>query len=234
MRKKLFAYSLLLPLVSGWTGCAGFKAVTRPTPAPREVTVLSGSARGGDAIFALAQPWQQTVDDGFRPGRVHLRWTPEALVVEAEMIDDEVFTISTADNQRMWQLGDVFEIFLQKEGRSDYVELHLSPNGHRLHLRLPNPQRRLSPDGPELTIEEMTVVPPRFRGFASRTANGWRARVEIPPEALVLARFETGQSFRIGFGRYDAASGREAVLSTTADHEVLSFHRPQDWTRIRL
>jgi len=40
--------------------------------------------------------------------------------------------------------------------------------------------------------------------------------------------------FRISFCRYDASSTGESILSTTAGHPVVAFHRPDEWTQIVL
>lgn len=218
----------------GLSGCVSKTMTTSSDSIQHSVRVLSGPAAGGGGKFELAQPWQQEPDARFRSGRVVVSWRREALLVAAELTDDEIFTRSTADNQLMWQLGDVFEIFLQVEGEPGYVELHVSPNNHRLHLRLPNVQRRLSPDGPVLTVEEMVVDPPRFRSSVDRTANGWRVKAEIPASTFGRSQLDAGQAFRVSFCRYDAAPGREAILSTTSAHPVASFHRPEEWALIRL
>jgi len=43
-----------------------------------------------------------------------------------------------------------------------------------------------------------------------------------------------GFALGAGFCRYDAASVGEPVLSTTANHPVISFHRPHEWTLVTL
>lgn len=64
-----------------------------------------------------------------------MAWAPGALFAHALLPDEEVFSGSTADGQRLWTLGDVFEVFAWREGAEGYVELHVSPNGHQAHLR---------------------------------------------------------------------------------------------------
>lgn len=185
------------------------------------------------AVFILCQPWQQYRDTPLRPTRVELRWQADSLLVEADLDDDEVVSSSTADGQKMWELGDVFEMFVQVQGRTDYVELHVTPNGHRLHLQLPGTLGR-RPDGSVATFEEMLVRPPGFDAATERTARGWRVRAAIPARALGLDGFEASRPLRVSFCRYDASLSAPPVLSTSARHPVVSFHRPDEWTPVTL
>ena len=46
---------------------------------------------------------------------------------------------SSADQQRMWQLGDCAELFVKAGGADDgpYWEIHVTPNGHLMDTRIP-------------------------------------------------------------------------------------------------
>jgi hypothetical protein len=68
-------------------------------------------------------------------------------------------------------LGDVFEIFVVMEGMRDYVELHVTPNNKRLHVRLPGVGvRAFRVDEPLSSSEEGNA---RLRpAFAGRVSNG--------------------------------------------------------------
>lgn len=125
-------------------------------------------------------------------------------------------TSAAADNQRLWELGDVFEIFLQVEGSGAYTELHVAPNGVRMHLRFP---------------ENLPVTPVGFPASAKLTAGGWRVEAEVPADVCGLARFEAGRELRVSFCRYDAGTDSPPVLSTSAAHSAVSFHHPEDWPR---
>ena len=189
---------------------------------------------GHSAVFLLGQPWSEAPESGMLQTEVRLSWAPDFLQVEADLEDDDVRSEATEDNQEMWLLGDVFELFLMVEGRSDYLELHVTPNGKRMHLDLPGVGGRHTQDSEPLEFEEMLVEPPGFNASVTEGEDGWRATVAIPPAALGLDAFEPGLELRISFCRYDAAADREPVLSTTAAHPVISFHRPDEWQRIIL
>ena len=96
------------------------------------------------AAFAAATPcrmgqaWRSELETGFAPGVVRTGWRKDALLVFAELTEREVFSQSTGHNQRMWELGDTFEMFFKPAGRQDYVEFHVTPNNQRLQLRFAN------------------------------------------------------------------------------------------------
>lgn len=201
----------------------------KQTAVPRSEHPLTSGSK-----FHLGQPWTRSLDQGFRPCEVRLSWTPAALLVEANLADDEVFTKATADNQKMWELGDVFEVFLQVEGRREFVELHVVPNGFRVHAHLPGPRGMATPTSEPLAFESMLVSPVGFTAKAVKTKSGWRVSERIPAAILGLDAFRPGQDLRISFCRYDGSPGGEPVLSTSASHPVISFHRPDEWAKIRL
>lgn len=182
----------------------------------------------------LDQPWNFSQDADFRPGTVQIGWSAESFIVEADLVDDEIITRATEDNQPLWTLGDVFEIFLQIEGRSDYVELHIAPNNLRMHLHKPNAAGKVSAESPVLSIAEMLVSPPGFSSNVTYSSHGWRIKATIPASVLGLHSYTSGTEMRASLCRYDAGRDREPVLSKTSAHPIASFHRPHEWKRLVL
>lgn len=200
----------------------------------RKVPQTAVSAPKTGAEFNLAQPWRDALESDFRSARVWMGWNSEVLHVQATLRDDAITTMATADNQKMWELGDVFEIFLMVEGRKDYVEMHVTPNNMKLHLRLPGVGGRAGPDDPPLEYEEMLISPVEFDSMVAHDQNKWTVQATIPASVLGLERFQEGLRLRVAFARYDAAADRKPILSTTASHPIASFHRPDEWTPIQL
>lgn len=188
-------------------------------PSDNPVPVPCHDTAGEGAVFHLAQSWRPHTEPLFRPGLVRLAWQPAFLLVVADLVDEEVLTGATADNQRMWELGDVFEMFVKAEGRDDYVELHATPNGRRLHLRFPGAR---------------AADPAAFHAEASIAPDGWRVTARIPAGVAGLDCYRAGLALRASFCRYDAGTGTPPVLSSTSPHPVPSFHRPDEWPRIVL
>ena len=188
----------------------------------------------GDAIpdsLALSAPvlmqqgWLDSPEADFLPAEIRVGWTPSRLVVLAEIPDRDIFTLVTGPNQKTWQLGDVFEIFLKPEDRSDYVELHVTPPNFRLQLQIESQGK------PATQLDDGV--------FSSRvkidTANQkWTVYAEVPA-ALVTGQehIEAGESWLFSFSRYDASrDGRPPILSSTSPHQAVNFHRIHEWGKI--
>lgn len=187
-----------------------------------------------EARFALGQAWLPETEAAFRPGTIAVAWTAGALEIAAQLLDDDLVTTVSADNQRTWELGDVFEVFLQLAGRREYVEMHVTPNNFRLHSRLPGVRGEIRPGGPRLPLSDLLVQPPGFESLATTSPGEWRATLLIPPSVLGLPRWEQGVHLRASFCRYDAGPGRKPVLSSSSPHPVPSFHRPDEWAPLSL
>lgn len=184
-----------------------------------EPTALSAPVFMRQAWLAAPRPY-------FLSAEIRVGWTPSHLVVLANLPDCDIFTLATGPNQRMWELGDVFEIFLQAENRSDYIELHVTPANFRLqlHIECPGGSRAHLDDG----------------AFASRVEIDplnelWRVCAEIP--AKIVSGRDTimpGEVWRFSFSRYDASrDGSAPVLSSTSPHQEVNFHRTNEWGRLK-
>lgn len=217
-------------------GCAVTSSSPSPSPIRKtmKIPMYNSSEPKAGAGFQLAQPWSTTGEAGFQHGEIHLAWSPDRLVVTARMDDRDVKTSATASGQKLWMIGDVFEVFAQVEGREDYVELHVSPNNHRMHLKLPRVSWRPSPEAEPLTFDQVQVRPEGFISETVRTPAGWSVRMEIPAPVMGLEEFRAGDRLRVSFCRYDYNGDREPVLSTTANHRKIAFHQPGDWTPVVL
>lgn len=168
---------------------------------------------------------------GFSAGAVRVVWCPDALLVRADLRDEEVFTRATGDSQYFWEMGDVFEIFLEAEGAGYYTEMHVAPGNHRMHMRI-RPEDYLSMKAGTLRPADLMVRPPEFESRCEAVPGGWSIEAVIPAEAVQPAGRISGDSrWRGSFCRYDAGSdGRAPVLSSTSCHRgEANFHARADW-----
>lgn len=175
--------------------------------------------------FALGQAWRAEPEADLRATRVAVTFRAGTLHVEADLDDDDVFNAATADNQRTWELGDVFEIFACRDDEAGYVEVHVTPDNVKLHLRFVDAgqHQRIA------SIDEVAADPAAIASSAQHTPGGWRVRAAVPLAAA------PGDVIRVSFCRYDATrGGAEPVLSSSSAHPVLAFHRPHEWTRCRV
>lgn len=188
----------------------------------------SGAIPAGLAFSAsvhMQQGWLKTPQSGFLPAEIRVAWTPFRLVVLAEIPDHDIFTLATGPNQRTWELGDVFEIFLQAEDRSDYVELHVTPPNFRLQLHIESPGK------PATQLDDGV-----FSSWVEIDAENkrWTVYAEVPAK-LVSGRdhIRPGESWRFSFSRYDASRyGSPPILSSTSPHQAVNFHRTHEWGKI--
>jgi len=170
----------------------------------------------------ITQSWLPEHEAGFLPGTAMLWWADGMLHLQADLIDEEVITTATAHGQRLWEHGDVVELFLQKEGESGYREYQVAPNGLTLALHysditcvaaVRNGERRLE----EFLTREIPAAE------VTKTEQGWSVSLQVPLHA------SPGELFRVSCCRYDRIPGGTPVISSTSPHPVRDFHRPQDW-----
>ena len=180
----------------------------------------------------MRQAWLAEPEPDFTTAVVRAGWRGNSLLVFAELEDADIFTRATAHNQRMWELGDVLEIFLSAENSAGYVEFHVTPNNLRLQLRFPNPAavRRAQTEN---RFDDLTLPDGVFhsRTWVAREKKEWFAYAEIPgavvcgvDQPLVRTRW------RFSFSRYDYIRGRsEPMISSTSPHAQPNFHRREEW-----
>lgn len=176
------------------------------------------------------------MDENFRPGRVQVGWQDEDLLVLARLDDDCLFTRMTANNQEAYRLGDVFEIFIKDAARENYLELHISPNGHRLQLHFPDGQTIFRMKEKGIKLEDLMVSESLFESSVRAIPTGWEIFVRLPVASMGSTIHNVKASgLRASFGRYDYDDkGSDPVLSSTSAHEVGNFHRQQDWRGLTL
>jgi hypothetical protein len=184
----------------------------------------------------LDQPWLPAREPGFQPTTVRIGWLDDALLVLAEMQDTDIFSRSTALNQRMWELGDVFEIFVRPAQQSAYLEFHVTANNHRLQLRFA--------DEPAYRSAQLSdVFTPFFlEGNVIESAvwlrpeeNRWFVLARIPARTVCdCPRPLSGQEWFFSFCRYDYRHGCDTpVRSSSSCHRKLDFHVQSPWNSMR-
>lgn len=192
------------------------------------VRVAFASADG----CVMRQAWQPEPDLDFTPATIRVGWRGNSLLVFAELADADIFTRATAHNQRMWELGDVLEMFLSPENAAHYVELHVTPNNFRLQLRLPDTPT-LRQAQAENCFDHLLLPDGVFRSrvWTQPENKKWFVHAEIP--AAVVGGAEkplAGTKWRFSFSRYDYIRGRKKpIYSSTSPHAKLDYHRREEW-----
>ncbi len=180
----------------------------------------------------LRQGWQPEPSPRFAPAVGRVGWSRNVLQVYAELTDADICTQASGLNQRLWELGDSFEIFLRPEGQEAYVELQVAPNNQRLQLRYAS---TAALDRARKTGSLADALIPGD-AFTSRTwiedqQSRWLVFAEIPA-FLVCGSSDSlsGSRWHFSFSRYDYTRGvDEPVISSSSPHAEANFHRQQEW-----
>ncbi len=170
---------------------------------------------------------------------VRVGWSGTTIHLFAELEDDHIFTRATRFNELICNLGDCFEIFLQRNGESQYLEFHVAPNNIVLQLLYPShadfaQYRRLPVKD---FLYRYAVKEPAFTSqvWTEPHERRWTVAASIDlrilaPDLTTLAEEE----WRFNFSRYDyPAGGGRPVLSSTSVLRALDFHLQEDWGTLR-
>jgi Carbohydrate family 9 binding domain-like len=184
----------------------------------------------------MRQAWRTKEESGFSPGFVRIGWHDNALLVFAELADVDFLTRAKTTNERLWELGDSFEIFLQPVDQSSYIELQVAPNNCQLQLRYPNPvaveeARKANDFKPYLIPHDSFYSASWVRPAESR----WFVFAKIPRD-LVCEKHNSleGKEWRFSFSRYDYTSNQgKPVVSSTSPHTTPEFHSQNEWGTMR-
>jgi hypothetical protein len=148
--------------------------------------------------------------------------TSQGLAFWAELAGLQPYSRASAHNQRLWELGDCFEVFLGESLSSPYIEVHLAPGGWTLQLRWSSRGNKPAEGEDEVNVDSHLSTDLILRAFTScqPEAPRWCAGVEIPWSAFV----PTGaQECLFSLSRYEADvrdERGEPALSSSSPHVV--------------
>lgn len=171
----------------------------------------------------LFQYWLATPEEEYHEGHARFFGGEKFLVLHAELVQPgPPASKATFHGQRLWELGDVVELFLQRQGDSGYHEYQVAPNGKTLSLFYPDLASVAAVRAGSRAMEEFLVggIPDCEIAIGEE---GWSVRMTIPLKA------SRSEMFRVSCCRYEAREGLPAVISSTSPHPIRDFHRPQDW-----
>lgn len=191
------------------------------------------------ADWTMQQAWLAQPEPDLLPARVRVGWRRDALVIEAELADRDIFNPVTEFNQAAFNAGDVFEIFLRPDWQQPYFEFHVTPGNQLLQLRFADAQqaRQLPSVG---TLDERLAANKIWKSRMTSSvrvdaaAQRWFVSVAIPFAMVVeTGTMQPGARWLCSFCRYDYTRGRaQPVLSSTSPHAQCNFHRQEEWQPI--
>jgi len=208
------------------------------TPDASALPPVAAPVASDMAWHPLHQHWLGDEPDRlFQPGWARVRWTPSALIYDLVFAGTGQRNRARRLNEQTWDLGDVGEIFLQVEGRTDYLEVHVTPENQRLQLRFPAGGIAAVRAGRARLEDFMIADPAWVASSVTATATDLRLRVTLPLAALGLGGtpLHPGLRFRTAVCRYDYAQRpADPVLSSTAALSAAAFHQPAEWSLLHL
>jgi hypothetical protein len=184
----------------------------------------------------LAQGWLEKEEKHFAPAQVAIGWRGKSLLVFAELTDKDIFTRAKKPNQKMWELGDVFEMFLAVSGQPTYYEFHVTPNNLWLQLRFRDStvvdELRKTGDFKPCLITKKVFHSNVWRRPKERR---WFVLVEIPAKAICVTKAEAKRTlWDFSFSRYDyTRKPQRRVISSTSRHKKPNFHARKEWNRMK-
>lgn len=195
---------------------------------PADLTANPPAKYADAALLPLRQHWSDSMPE--EGGVARIGATKAGLSVYTRFEDSDIFSTATADQQRMWTLGDVVEVFV-KPGRDQdsYWEVHVTPNDFLMDLSIPS---RAGMSSGEITWEEI-IAPESGTVYQTNVEDGvWSAELTIPWSAFGLNGMPAkGTTWQFAVCRYNYNGGLENhVLSSTAPLTKASYHRYEEYT----
>lgn len=221
---------------------AGDPAATREAVCRRAASpiVLDGKAdepawAAAEVIDRFPSYWSRT--DPARGTRARLLWDDDALYLFATMPDAELRAFGTQRNDRLWE-GDVFELFFKPhDDRPEYYEFQVNPRSVILELAFPRRgfDFKTLAARPPLGFAAVAVVDGTLDHPGDRDRS-WSVEGRIPWSIFTPSggRPQPGATWRFALCRYDyGPQGTEPILMSSAPLTQKSFHRYEDYGRLR-
>lgn len=177
------------------------------------------------------QAWKGPEAAPREAGVAYVGCSPAGLWFYTCLQDSDIFSRATADDQRMWTLGDVVEFFV-KPGRErrDYWEIHVTPNGFLMDLYIEDREAFLQGKAPfEGALAHHSHS--RFEVAAFPEQRKWCTEICIPWSAFAVDGLPpAGAAWQFAVCRYNCTGGLEnPELSSVAPYTVMSFHRYEEF-----
>lgn len=209
------------------------------TPAEGKLGDLRSAFATAEEI-ALRQAWHRKPERDFQPGTVQAAWCPRFVHVLATLTDGDIVVGGEPSTKSSLAVSDVFQIFAERDGHGDYIEVHVTPD-NRTRVIGWTPDRFAAFRDGEITIDEILCddcPPPVSRTWVEKENSCWTAYLRLPVDLLAFAEkaFRPEHSFRATFCRFDASPGTVApvVSSTSAFPDKPRFHDSRHWHRVAL
>eukprot|EP01059_Diplonema_ambulator_P012067 TRINITY_DN22203_c0_g1_i1.p1 TRINITY_DN22203_c0_g1~~TRINITY_DN22203_c0_g1_i1.p1 ORF type:complete len:246 (+),score=41.23 TRINITY_DN22203_c0_g1_i1:72-740(+) len=213
------------------------EAIKVPNGASRDIGVAHPVRFKNCLPMKMIQGWKGVGHGPEEGGHAYIGWEDRGVVVYSYFEGAMAWSTSTADGQRLWELGDVVEVFLHHTRGTEngwekpYWEVHVNPNGHKMELHIPNRDSWLKGDTPW----EVAAQPSGMEYTTRVLETSWATEILLPwsifggPPApntvwgLSVCRYNY---------RPDDTKLQDPELSSTSSYKELSYHRLEDFTPV--
>ncbi len=243
--RQNFGTGLIALLTATWSGCSllgegnGTPHLTaaRANPAAADTLHEARKAVRGLPALRLRQSWRKEDAADFREGRVHFGWHEGSLVGLVELNDGSIGNRASGFNQRTWELGDAFEIFIRVADETPYYEFHVTPENQRLQMRWPAPGtlQREAEAGTLRHEDYFLPAPPLLHShtWVQPDAQKWFVAFSLPLSKIAEGGVPPSR-IALSFCRYDADAEGDREFSSTTKLPFAGFHEVQFWPHYRL
>ena len=180
----------------------------------------------------LDQFWRpEGREPGFQPGSARVLWNERGLLFDIVFAGRGPRNAARSLNEHTWELGDIAEIFLQREGGEEYLEIHVTPENQRLQLRW-TPAGFAAFRRDLGLLGRFAVSDPHWIESRSQVRNSdWSVSAFLPASIIDPGAGILGPAtrLRVAVCRYDCTAGPGFVLSSTARLTQPAYHRREEW-----
>jgi hypothetical protein len=167
----------------------------------------------------------------------YLMWDNHALYYAAAMNDAELRSFGTKRNDTLWH-GDVFELFFKPNAKkSAYYEFQANPRGVVFEMFFPKRGTARLDYSASAPLGSQAAA--ALKGTLDRAGDrdgGWSVEGRVPWSAFAQGggRPKPGDEWLFALCRYDhGPKGTAPVLTSSAPLTVSSFHRYEDYGKLR-
>jgi hypothetical protein len=185
-------------------------------------------------IDHFASYWTKTPRSGTL---AYLVWDHDALYYGASMTDAELRAYGTKRNDTLWD-GDVFELFFKpRVDKPNYFEFQANPR--TLVFEMAMPERKNAAGAYTSAPPLGTKAAVSLKGTLDQPGDrdlGWTVEGLIPWSAFATGggKPKPGDEWLFALCRYDyGPKGTQPVLMSSAPLTEPSFHRSQDYGKLR-
>jgi hypothetical protein len=230
MRKQLLIALLLLLTMNACTQTKT-NVLARLSADIEDIRGIHGLANSTPILKKyMQQAWRETPDAEFEPGYVELHADDDSLLIVAILRDRDIYNDAIGFNEKTWQTGDVFEIFIQTDADT-YYEFHITPENRNLFLAWTTESFNNFSKG-KSELNDVMINQSDFITSLTQIHKAdiyWSVFARIPYINLEIDHRKNLRELKIAFARYDAKKQPPPVLSATPNFLKKNFHLREFW-----